>query len=53
MVRLVKHPTLDFGSAPDLRVVRLSPASGSERSLLEILSLPLLSAPPPPSKTKR
>jgi len=49
MVQLVKHPTLDFGSSHDLRVVRLptSPphphprhqALLSARNLLKILSL--------------
>ena len=28
MTQSVKHPTLAFGSGHDLRVVRLSPASG-------------------------
>ena len=38
----VKHPTLDFGSAHDLRVPEIKPPSGSlltEQSLLGILSL--------------
>ena len=30
MAQLSKHPTLDFGSGHDLRVVRSSPASGSK-----------------------
>ena len=29
MVQSVKHLTLDFGSCPDLRVLGLSPMSGS------------------------
>lgn len=29
VAQLVKHPTLDFGSGHDLRVLRLSPVSGS------------------------
>ena len=28
MAQWVKHPTLDFGSSHDLRVVRSSPGSG-------------------------
>ena len=44
MAQSVKHPTLDFGSGQDLRVVRLSPV----QSLLRILSLPL-----PPLSLKR
>ena len=29
MAQLVKHPIFDFGSGDDLRVVGLSPSSGS------------------------
>ena len=29
MAQLIEHPTLDFGSGHDLRVVRLSPVLGS------------------------
>ena len=42
MAQLVKHPTLDFNSGHDLRVVRSSPRSGSTlRNLVDILSLSL------------
>ena len=46
VARSVKHQTLDFGSGHDLRVVGLSPASGSmlSVSLLGILSPPPLSS---------
>ena len=46
-VHSVKHPTLGFGSGPDLGVVGLSPTLGSvlRQSLLEIL-YPSPSAPP-------
>ena len=42
MIQWVKHLTLDLSSSLDLRVVRLSPISGSALawSLLKILSLP-------------
>ena len=33
MAQSVKSPTLDVGSGHDLRVVRLSPASGSVLSM--------------------
>ena len=33
VVQLVKHPTLDFGSGHDLRVVRLIPKSDSMLSV--------------------
>ena len=32
MAQLVRHPTLDFGSGHDLRVMRLSPVWGSSLS---------------------
>ena len=43
MAQLVQDPILVFSSGHNLRIVGLSPASGSElsMSLLEILSLPL------------
>ena len=37
----VKSPALDFSSSHDLRILRLSPAAGSQWSLLKILSLSL------------
>ena len=33
MAQLVKHPTLDFSSGHDLRVVRANPTSGSRLSV--------------------
>ena len=36
-----EHPTLDFGSGHDPRVMGSSPALGSPKSLLKILSLSL------------
>ena len=44
MIQLIKLPTLDFGSGLDLRVLALSPESGSilsAQSLPEILYLTL------------
>lgn len=41
VAQLAKHPTLDFGSGHDLRVVRSSWALCSVQSLFEILFLPL------------
>ena len=43
----VMHLTPGFGSGHDLRVLRLSPVSGSVLSLLKILSLSSFSAPLP------
>ena len=49
MAQLVKHPSLDFGSGHDLRVLGLSPASGStlrgESEDSFSLSLPLSPTP--------
>ena len=53
MIQFVEHPTLDFGSSHDLRVLGLSLALGSMLllgSLPEILS-PSPFAPPRPSTT--
>ena len=45
MAQFVKHVTLGFGSGHDLRVVRLSPMSGSMLSVESTWdSLPLLHA---------
>ena len=44
MAQLVKHPTFDFGSGHDLRVMRRSPMLGSMLSG-ESASLPLLPTP--------
>ena len=41
MSQLVQHPTLDFGSGHNLRVVRLSPTLGWMWSLFKMFSLPL------------
>ena len=44
MAQLIEHPTLDFSSDPDLRVVSLSPVLGSAlgiKSAKIFLSLPL------------
>ena len=38
VAQLVEHPTLDFSSGHDPRVVGSSPALGSAWSLLQILS---------------
>ena len=50
MAQSDKHPTLDFGSGHDLKVVRSSPMSGSTLSMAgaagDSLS-PSFSAPPP------
>ena len=55
----VKHPTLNFGSGHDLRVMRqswshvfLCQASRSAGILLEILSLPLLPQHPSTTTTR-
>ena len=51
---MVKHPSLDFGSDHDLRIVRLSPMLGMEcadGSLSLSLSLSVLVSVPP-SKIK-
>ena len=45
MAQSVEHPTLDFGSVHDPRVVGQSPVSGSAWNLLKILSLPLPLSP--------
>ena len=49
MAQSVKHPTLDFGSGHDLRVLRLSPAQAphSAVSLVEDSLSFSPSAPPP------
>ena len=51
MAQSVEHPTLDFGSGHDLRVLGWSPESGSRWVwlLLRIPSL-LFSLPPPTLK---
>ena len=36
MAQLVMHPTLDFNEGHDLRVLRLSPTSGSTLSSVEL-----------------
>ena len=51
VAQLVKHPTLDFGSGHDLRVMRLSRVSGSVLGVepaYDFLS-PFPSAPPCPA----
>ena len=49
MAQLVERPTLDFGPGHDLRVVRLSPVSGTllsmESSLLGFSPSPSASSP--------
>ena len=50
MEQSVKHPTLGFGSGPDLRVMGSSPGSGSvlsAESARDSLSLSLWSCPLP------
>ena len=54
MAQSDKHPTLDFGSGHDLRVMKLSPVSGSIHDrhgayLKFSLSLHLGPSSPPPS----
>ena len=47
MAQSVEHPTLDFGSGHDPRVVGSSPKLGSMLSMKPAWNSPSFSAPPP------
>lgn len=53
MAQLVKHPSLDFGSSHDLRIVRSSPTPDSELCIVEAAQDSLSPSAPTSQKINR